>query len=139
MKGMFYSMIKGIHHVSLKCFKSEKYNEVVKFYTEVLGLKVARVWGDGKYPDGIMFDTGNGIIELFTNQCDSPEYGIIRHFALETDDVDRCVAAVKAAGYEVFEEPRDAVIPSDPPYRIRVAFCFGPLSEQIEFFQIKNQ
>ena len=30
--------------------------------------------------------------------------GIIRHFALETDDVDECAAAVRNAGYEVFVE-----------------------------------
>ena len=94
-------MIKGIHHVSLKCRKNEKYHEVYKFYTEVLGLKVARIRGEGEYPDGVMFDTGNGIIELFTDQPDEPEYSIIRHFALETDDTDKCADTVTAAGYEV--------------------------------------
>lgn len=131
-------MIKGLHHVSLKCFKNKKCSEVIRFYSEVLGLKIVRIWGEGEYPDGVMFDTGNGIIELFTNQNDEPEYGIIRHFALETDDVDKCVKKVKSAGYEIFEGPLDTVIPSDPPYSIRVAFCFGPLGEQIEFFQVKQ-
>ena len=51
-----------------------------------------------------------------------------------TDDVDTIVEKVKAAGYEVFVEPVDKVIKSDPEYPIRMAFCFGPLGEQIEFF-----
>lgn len=58
-------------------------------------------------------------------------------FALATDNVDKCVADVKKAGYEVFIEPKDISIPSNPPYNARMAFCFGPLSEQIEFFQVK--
>ena len=76
----------------------------MKFCHEVLGLKIARIWGDEKTPDGIMFDAGNGIIEIFTNKDDETELGIIRHFALTTDDVDECVSAVKKAGYEVFIE-----------------------------------
>lgn len=130
-------MITGIHHISMKCSKGKQYEEVVKFYHEVLGLKIARVWGDEKAPDGIMFDTGNGLIEIFTNKDDEAELGIIRHFALATDNVDKCAADVKKAGYEVFIEPKDISIPSNPPYNARMAFCFGPLSEQIEFFQVK--
>lgn len=130
-------MITGIHHISMKCSKGKQYEEIVKFYHEILRLKIARIWGDEKAPDGIMFDTGNGLIEIFTNKGDEAELGIIRHFALATDDVDNCVSAVKTAGYEVFIEPKDISIPSDPPYNARMAFCFGPLSEQIEFFQVK--
>lgn len=130
-------MVTGIHHISMKCSKGTLYEEVVKFYHEVLGLKIARIWGDEKAPDGIMFDTGNGLIEIFTNKDDEAELGIIRHCALATDNVDKCVADVKKAGYEVFIEPKDISIPSNPPYNARMAFCFGPLSEQIEFFQVK--
>ena len=38
-------MIKGIHHVSLKCSKGRQYNEVLNFYSEVLGMSY-RTWGD---------------------------------------------------------------------------------------------
>ena len=41
---------------------------------------------------------------------------------------------MKAAGYEVIVEPNDKVIESMPAYPIRMAFCIGPLGEQIEFF-----
>lgn len=60
-------MITGIHHISMKCSRGTQYEEIVKFYHEVLGLKIARVWGDEKAPDGIMFDTGNGLMGLETD------------------------------------------------------------------------
>ncbi len=86
-------MIKGIHHISMKCNTDEEMSKVKDFYLSVLGLKIIREW-----PDGIMIDK------------------------------------VRAAGYEVIVEPNDKVIMSDPEYPIRMAFCFGPLGEQIEFF-----
>lgn len=118
----------------MKCHKGEEYNRVVSFYTEVLGLKIVRTWGEAE-PDGVMFDTGNGLIEIFTNRDSEPELGIIRHFALATDDVDSCIEAVKGAGFQVIVEPKEIVIPSEPQLKARMAFCFGPLGEQIEFFQ----
>ena len=122
-------MIKGIHHISMKCNTEEEINRVKEFYISVLGLKIIREWNDG-----IMIDTGNGYIEIFTNADGEHRLGAIRHFALLTDDVDSIADKVKAAGYEVFVEPVDKVINSDPEYPIRMAFCFGPLGEQIEFF-----
>ncbi len=121
-------MIKGIHHVSMKC-NIEEINKVKEFYISVLGLKIVREW-----PDGIMIDTGNGYIEIFTNVDGNHCLGSIRHFALLTDDVDSIAEKVKNAGYELFVEPNDKVIQSVPEYPIRMAFCFGPLGEQIEFF-----
>ena len=84
-----------------------------------------------------MFHTGAGLMEIF-NDAECPlEQGTIRHFALETDDVDACVAKVKAAGYEVFIEPNDIVIASVPEFPARIAFCRDPVGEEIEFFQEK--
>ena len=122
-------MIKGIHHISMKCNTEEEINRVKEFYISVLGLKIIREWSDG-----FMIDTGSGDIEVFTNADVEHRLGAIRHFALLTDDVDSIADKVKAAGYEVFVEPVDKVIDSDPEYPIRMAFCFGPLGEQIEFF-----
>ena len=124
-------MIKGIHHVSLKCSKGRQYKEVLHFYSEVLGMSY-RTWGDEADPDGVLFDTGNGLIEIFTNKDDEAEYGIIRHVALETDNVDSTISKVRSAGYEVFISPKDISVPFDA----RVAFCFGPLGEQVELIQI---
>ena len=113
----------------MKCNTEEEINKVKDFYINVLGLTIIREWSDG-----FMIDTGNGFIEVFTNANGEHRLGSIRHFALLTDDVDSIAARVKEAGYEVFLEPKDKVIDSNPAYPIRMAFCFGPLGEQIEFF-----
>ena len=127
------NLISGIHHVAFKCRNEEEYKETIHFYKDVLGLTVARSW-----ETGTMLDTGEGLIEIFNNGEDPKEQGIIRHFALATEDVASCVQAVKEAGYEVFIEPKDIVIASEPPFPARIAFCRGPLQEEIEFFQEKK-
>ena len=76
-------MIKGIHHVSMKCNTDEEINKVKDFYISVLGLRIVREW-----PDGFMIDTGNGYIEIFTNADGEHRLGSIHHFALLTDDVE---------------------------------------------------
>ena len=71
------AMIKGIHHVSMKCNTEEEINKVKDFYISVLDLKIVREW-----PDGFMIYTGNGYIEIFTNADGEHRLGSIRHFAL---------------------------------------------------------
>ncbi|MBO4450567.1 MAG: VOC family protein [Clostridiales bacterium] len=122
-------MIKGLHHISMKCGTKEELAKVKEFYIDLLGLKICRQW-----PEGLMIDTGNGFIEIFTNAEGIHQLGAIRHIALLTDDVDDLAEKVSNAGYEVFVEPNDKVINSEPEYKIRMAFCFGPLGEQVEFF-----
>ena len=137
-------MIKGLHHISMKCGTEKEFEEAKAFYIDLLGFKVVRQW-----PEGIMLDFGNGMLELFSNGQGVRELGAIRHIAFATDDVDGIVSQVKEAGYEVsfsgiddhanngyevFIDPKDIVIRSDPEFRARMAFCFGPLGEQIEFF-----
>ena len=121
------SLIKGIHHVSMKCESAEEYQKVISFYKEVLEIPV--------WSEGIMLDTGNGIIEIFNNGDKVVERGVIRHFAFATDSVDECVEKIKKAGYEVFVEPKDIEIQSNPTFPARIAFCHGPLGEEIELFQ----
>lgn len=122
-------LIKGIHHVALKCPNHESFEAEIEFYGNTLGLEVARRW-DG----GIMFCTGAGLIEIFDNADPALPQGVVRHFALATDDVDACVKAVREAGYPITMEPKDIVIGSQPPFPARIAFCNGPLGEEIEFF-----
>lgn len=124
------SLITGLHHVSLKCCNDSEYEKVLHFYGEVLGLPVARKWDMG-----IMFRAGSAIIEIFRNGQTPLPQGAVRHFALATEDVDACVRAVTEAGYSVFIGPKDIVIPSEPAFPARMAFCIGPLGEEIEFFQ----
>ena len=77
------SLIKGIHHVSMKCSSTEEYEKTIDFYKNILGIPVTREW-----QAGIMLDTGNGIVEIFNDGDDAPGKGVIRHFAFATDDVD---------------------------------------------------
>lgn len=123
------NLIKGIHHVSMKAAAGEEYNKTVVFYKDVLGLTVVRQW-DG----GIMLDTGSGLIEIFNNAGEHLDKGIIRHFAFAVSDVDECVKSVTEAGYRIFLGPKDIEIPSACPLNARIAFCYGPLGEEIEFF-----
>lgn len=123
------SNITGIHHVSTKCSTPEEYEKSVKFYSEVLELPIVRTWDKGT-----MFDTGSGLMEIFNDGTGALPQGCIRHFAFAVKDVDSIANRVKEAGYEVFIEPKDIVIPSEIPFPARIAFCHGPLGEDIEFF-----
>lgn len=125
-------MITGIHHVSMKCNNPEEYEKAVQFYCNVLGLPVYRQW-----PEGILIDAGSTKIEIFNNGEGSRIKGAVRHFAFACDDVDSCVGKIKEAGYDVFIEPKNIEIPSDPPLPARIAFCTGPLGEEIELFHEK--
>ena len=125
-------MISGIHHVSLKCGTKEEFEKAKDFYLNVLGFAPVREW-----PEGIMIDSGRGLLEIFSNGPGVKSKGAVRHIAFAADDVDGVIEKVKAAGYEVFIEPNDILIRSDPPFPARMAFCYGPLGEELEFFQEK--
>lgn len=126
-------LIKGTHHVALKCKDVKMFEETVKFYTEILGMDKMRSWGEGEKA-GTMISTGNSIIEIFAEGMTADVTGTVNHFALATDDVDACVAAVKAAGYKITMEPVDIEIPAEKPFPARIAFCIGAAGEEIEFF-----
>ncbi|MCR4697233.1 MAG: VOC family protein [Lachnospiraceae bacterium] len=123
-------MISGLHHISLKCATLEEFEKAKKFYVDLLGFTIVREW-----PEGIMIDFGNGMLEIFNNGEGIKTKGALRHMAFATDNVDEMVNIVKNAGYEVFIEPKDIVIDSNPIFPARMAFCYGPLGEEIEFFQ----
>lgn len=127
------SLICGIHHVALKCDGTAEFEKTLHFYQNVLGLEPVRSWGEGENA-GAMLSTGDGLLEIFASGKKLPQ-GAIRHFALRTERVDDCIAAVRAAGYPITVEPKDIVIASNPPFPARIAFCTGPVGEEIEFFQ----
>ena len=125
--------ITGIHHVSLKCGTPEEFEKTKKFYLELLELKIKREW-----PEGIMIDAGNCLIEIFNNGDGVKDKGAVRHFAFSVDNVDNLVEKVEDAGYKIFLGPKDIVINSVPELPARIAFLTGPLGEEIEFFCEKN-
>ena len=123
-------MITGIHHISLKCGTKEAFEKAKDFYLNVLGFSVVREW-----PEGIMIDSGAGQIEIFCNGEGIKAKGALRHIAFATDNTDEMAEKVKAAGYQMFIEPNDITVHSQPEFHARMAFCYGPLGEEIEFFQ----
>ena len=123
-------MITGLHHISMKCETPEEFEKAKSFYIDLLGFRKVREW-----PEGIMIDFGNGMLEIFSNGPGIKTKGALRHIAFATDNVDETIDMVKKAGYEVFIEPRDIIIKSEPEFPARMAFCYGPLGEEIEFFQ----
>lgn len=121
-------MINGIHHISLRCEAGAEYEKTLQFYCDILGLTVDRQW-DG----GIMLDTGDGIVEIFTNAKDHPGQGALRHVAFRADGPDDLVEKVRNAGYPVTVEPRDIDLVG---LKARIAFVVGPLGEEIELFHV---
>ena len=126
-------LITGTHHTAIRCCGTAQFTEALAFYRDVLGLPVLRTWGEGA-GSGAMLDTGCGIIEMFADAEPGRGTGIVEHIALATDDVDACIEAVRACGCTIKEEPHDIVIPSDPGFPARIAFCYGKAGEMIEFF-----
>ena len=126
------ALIKGVHHVCMKCRTAEQFAEVQKFYGEILALPVARVWDTG-----MMYDLGGVLLEIFSNGSADLPFGVWQHIALATEDVDACVKAVSEAGYRITVAPKDIVVACEPPVPARIAFCIGPMGEEIEFFHEK--
>lgn len=123
-------LLKGTHHVCLKTQNEEEFEQEVHFYRDVLGMDVVR-----SCDEFVMLDTGDGtVIELYIAPREDG-LGSINHFALRTDDLDACIAAVTAAGRPITDGPRSMCLPCDPPYSIRVAYTVGMIGESIEFFQ----
>ncbi len=53
---MSNSLIKGIHHISMKCNKNQ-IDEVIHFYKDILELEIYNEWDTG-----IMLDTVSRLI-----------------------------------------------------------------------------
>jgi len=128
--------ITGIQHICLEAQGVEAYEKTVDFYHRILGLPVALKWGEGE-KIGTMLDTGAGWLEIFAKGKDKPTQGPLRHMALAVDDPDAFIEAVRAEGYEVTMEPKDIEFATTPPTPARIAFCIGPVGEEVEFFKLK--
>ena len=128
------ALIKGLHHVGIKCGSVEEYEAAIAFYRDVLGFSFVRSWGEG--PDSnIMLRVGTMMVELCASGKVSGETGATNHVALAVDDVDACVEAVKRAGRPITLGPVDVDVQAETFYPVRVAFCIGPVGEEIEFFK----
>lgn len=125
--------VTGIHHVAIKACGIDDYNKTIDFYHNILGLPIVRTWESDGMP-AAMADTGAGMMEIFASGDSYPGQGALRHIAFEVDDVDAYTEAARKAGYEITMEPNDIVIGAD--YPARIAFCIGPVGEEVEFFKV---
>ena len=116
-------LVKGIHHISINCDGTEQFQKVKEFYIDLLGMKVV-----SEQAECLMIDIGNALLEVFPTGG-THTLGAIRHFALAVTDTAACVEAVRAAGYSIKMETTQIGYPAI------IAFCIGPVGEEIEFFQ----
>ena len=126
------SLIKGIHHVKLTCLP-EQMETVQNFYENVIGMKLL-----SKHEDCAILDTGRGIFELF---CDAEKLlgqGDYRHVAFETDDVANAIKTCEEYGCKVKEYPVNVIFGLAEPTPATIGFVYGPIGEEIEFFQIRE-
>lgn len=127
------ALINGIHHIALRCADEVEFEKTVQFYQEILGCSFVRAWGEGA-KRAVMLDTGAGLMEIFASGKLAENIGTVNHIAFASDDVDKAIEKVRAAGYQITAEPKNIVLASVPPQPARIAFCMGPMGEWIEFF-----
>lgn len=123
----------GIHHVALRV---SDFDTSRTFYADGLGMKEVHAWGEtGKR--ALMLDTGDGsILEIFEGRpMPADVEGSYLHIALRTTDCDAAIEAARTAGATITVEPKDVDIPSNPEYKVRIAFFKGPDGEILELFQ----
>lgn len=129
--------VLGVHHIAIKAKGLEKFEQLLAFYHDILGMPIVRQWGTEEAPV-VMVDTGAGKLELFANAPDELGEGALRHLAFAVEDVDACIEAVRAAGYRITVEPKDMMLGTpEQPYPVRLGFCVGPVGEAVEFFTEK--
>ena len=130
----------GLHHVAVR---TDDLDKSVKFYTEVLGMKVVTAFS----PDERSFvhlDTGDGsLLELM--QDDKPiempaERGVHWHLCFGTTRIEAAMERVAEAGMQVTVPVKSADLTNTAtnppsPMPIKVAFFIGPSGELVELFQ----
>lgn len=104
----------------------------VKFYTEVLGLKL-RERIDSPQTGWAFLVVGDTEIELIWKkgaEFNYAEQGLVNHLAFTVDNVADALAHLRKHGVElIHEEPVYAA-----PLRARLAFFKGPDGERLEVF-----
>lgn len=98
---------------------------MIYFYHYLLELPILRKWDTG-----IHLDCFNSLLKSFW-MVQTVGEGRIRHFAFETDHVDKIV---DREFVKVSVEPKDVVMKTDPVFLIRIDFIDGLLHESIELF-----
>ncbi|MCH5183248.1 MAG: VOC family protein [Oscillospiraceae bacterium] len=130
----------GFHHIALRCKDIDK---SIEFY-KAIGCVVTTVWGTPPHHSAMVDIGDGGRIELFSGGVEETTESDTRsgewlHLAVTSDDPDAAFATAIAAGATEKFAPYDAMLSSDPPMPLRIAFVYGPDKEVIEFFHVKEQ
>lgn len=129
--------VKAFAHVGMTVSSIDR---SIAFYVELLGLKLVDR-RPGTQGDEVCFvDAGGCMLELIgpsTGALSAEDVAAGRagllHLTFHVDDVDETVKAVKAAGAEIVEGPRDAY---NRRMARRVAFCRDPDGILVEFLGV---
>lgn len=129
------------HHAALK---TADFEASLCFYTEGLGMKLLKTWGEGD-SRAAMIDIGDGsCIEMFAGgvrgESVQEQAGCFVHLALEVDSPDEWYARALSCGAKEKSAPADLLVEtSAEPLDVRIAFVYGPDGEVLEFFHSKRQ
>lgn len=100
----------------------------VRWYRDVLGLRVYREYGVGGRVSGVVFFLGGGFLELVSGA--SPVAGGGAALWLQVPDVDAEHARLVAAGVEVLSGP------VDEPWGLRECWVVDPDGVRIALIQV---
>lgn len=97
--------IKAVHHIAII---ASDYMQSLRFYTEVLGLKIiSEHYRDSRqsYKTDLALPDATYVVELFSfpsppQRVSHPEACGLRHLAFAVADIDKAIAEVAAKGVE---------------------------------------
>ena len=122
--------IDGVHHIALKP-TAEQYEKTVEFYTQLLGFEVKKSWGDPQRPCLMVSCGDNSCMEILNGEEPAAKGRALEHNGFATRRGEGVGGGVRPAGDGMAVEPKDVELAGSP---IRIAFCWGPMGEYIEFF-----
>jgi len=92
-------LIKQLAHV---CITTKDLDATVRFYHDLLGLEVAYRYMRGDKVIGCYFHAGgHTFIECFSGKKGEAAQGDIKHFCLQTEDIDALETHLREAGAEL--------------------------------------
>lgn len=122
-------MLSKIEHVGLEIADLDR---SVKFYTEILGLSLVDTADLGDLTIAFL-QVGESQVELLCRKERNEAYGrdgSFAHLAFTVDDIDACVAKLRANGVTcTFDSPKEIL------GGCKIFFFKGPDNETLEFFQ----
>ena len=132
-------MIKGLHHISMKCQTAEEFGRAKDFYLNVLGLSVKREWAEGimirpvRKPYGFL--SGLQVFQAKALQNLDNSKLLLRKLKFPNSSIDTGNGLI-----EIFNNGEGSLAKGAIrhfallAYPARMAFCTGPLGEEIELF-----